>query len=292
MTKLFVIILFVVCLLPLTNVNGQTCLFVSNGNMYDLTPLMGTSYQVTTGNYNWVFSPCANGNQGPMGIACSVAQDDLEMNPVAPISIFDSTMIWSTFSANGLTGIQYTTANGGPPNCYPADKPRFATIQFVCQLTGAPTFNCTSEPIMQYCAVAPGYVFQLTTPFACAGYVPPLPPPSICPYELAQPCVVKSFNQYVWSQGMSLDFNADSDACGKILFSDYVIKKQPEDTCVNSTQTGYYRLIAHMDILAFPKILQLLQAATPTNPVIYFWDDDANTAAIGPAQSSPSEDSK
>jgi len=167
--------------------------------------------------------------------------------------------------------------------CSPSNKPRFATIQFACIMSGSPTFTMVNEPGLQGCAVVPGYVFQLTTPLACAGYVPP--PPVQCPYQLTTPCIVKSYNEYAWANGLSLDFNQGSDACGKIFFSDYLIRQQPVDTCANTT-TGF-RLIAHMDILSFPKIVQILQEATPQNPVEFFWDNDANSASIGPSLTTP-----
>jgi len=117
---------------------------------------------------------CQNGCQGPMGTSASLCQDDNMMNPVAPVSIFDSTMTWSTYVVNGVqVGVQYTTANGSPPLCSPSNKPRFATIQFICQLTGTPTLTMVNDPNLQGCSVAPGYVFQYTTPLACPGYQPP-----------------------------------------------------------------------------------------------------------------------
>jgi len=166
-----VICSLIACLAHLAN--AQTCLYIANGNTFDLTSLNGQNFQVTMGMYIYTFYPCSNGCQGPTSISASLCQDDLSLNPVAPVSIFDSTMTWSTFSANGLTGIQYTTANGAPPLCSPSNKPRYATIQFVCQLTGTPTLTLTNEPNLQGCSIAPGYVFQLTTPLACPGYVPP-----------------------------------------------------------------------------------------------------------------------
>jgi len=221
-----------------------------------------------------------------------VCQTDLRNNPISPISIYDTTMQWSTFTSGDQTGVQFVTTNGGPPNCQPSNKPRFATMQFVCQLDGEPTFTMIASPPLQGCASSPGFAFQYTTPFACSGYTPPPPPPpppSACSYLLKTPCVIKSYNQYAWADGLSLDFNQGSNACGKILFSDYVIKAQPEDTCSNSTPTGY-RLITHMDILAFSKILEMVQRATPQNPIVYFWDVDANSGAIGPTQTTSSED--
>jgi len=262
---------------------GQgTCIFLANGNTYDFTSLAGTRVTATSGMYQYPFSPCSNGLTGPQGTPASVCQDDSMGNPIGPVSIFDSTMTWSVAS----NGVQFTTANGAPPLCSPSNLPRFATIQFVCNLNAPnPQFTLANEPNLQGCAVAPGYVFTYQTPLACAGYVPPPPVPPVntqCPYTLQQPCIIKSFNQYAWAEGLSLDFNQNGIACGKILFSDYVIKAQPVDTCTNATSS--FRLIAHMDILAFPKILQLVEQSTPQNPTVFFWDADSNTAAIGPAQ--------
>jgi len=263
-----------------------TCVVQINGNQYDLSPLASQNFQVTMGMYVYTFFPCSNGCLGPQGTPSSLCMDDMMGNSIAPVSIYDNTMTWGAFSGNGVTGIQYTTANGAPPLCSPSNKPRFATIQFACITSGTPTFTMLNEPGLQGCAVTPGFVFQLTTPLACTGYVPP--PPVQCPYQLATPCTIKSYNEYAWSNGLSLDFNQNSDACGKIFFSDYLINKQPADTCANTTGTGY-RLIAHMDILAFPKIVQVLQAATTQNPVVFFWDSDANSASIGPSQTTPAE---
>jgi len=253
-----------------------TCVFASNGVIYDLQPLAGRNFQVTMGMYVFSFFPCSNDCLGPGGNSGGLCQNDLMSNYIAIVSIWDSTMQWSTFTSQGLTGVQYTTANGAPPLCSPSNKPRFATIQFVCQPSGPSTFSVVTEPNLQGCSVAPGYVFQLTTPYACAD----VPPPPVCSYLVDSPCVISTFNQYAWADGLSLDLNQDSNACGKLVFSDYIIKPQPADTCTNSS-IGY-RMIGHMDILMFPKILKMLQSATAQNPVLYFWDVDTNSAAIGP----------
>jgi len=264
-----------------------TCKVQVSGSSYDLSSLAGQEFQVPSSFYpeTYTFFPCSNGCLGPENTPASICQNNNNGDPIAPVTIFDSTMTWSAYnnSISGMTGIQYTTANGAPPLCSPSNKPRFATVIFVCT-SGTPNFTISNEPGLQGCAVNPGYVFQLTTPLACPGYVPP--PPGECPYQLASPCIIQTFNQYAWANGWSLDFNQDGDACGKIFFSDYLITKQPADTCANTTGTGF-RLIAHMDILAFPKIVQMLQDATAQNPIEFFWDNDANSASIGPSMPAP-----
>jgi len=261
--------------------NLGTCVFTSNGTVYDFSSLTGTNVQVSSDISTWTYSffPCENGCQGPTGVAGTLCQQNSQGNPIAIVSIFDSTMTWSTVSFNGFTGVQYTTANGGPPNCAPSDKPRFSTMMFLCQPTGPPSFNITNEPGLQGCPVPPGYVFQYLTPLACPGGAS-----QGCAFDVSSPCMIKSYNEYAWSGGLLLDFNQDSGACGKIFFSDYLLHPQPSDMCINSNTTGS-RIVAHMDILAYPKILKMLQDATPQNPVVLFWDDDADSAVIGPLES-------
>jgi len=164
-----------VCLLSVAYAQGGpgSCVTTVNGDDYDLSSLAGQNFQVTMGMYVYTFFPCSNGCQGPTGIGASICQDDMMGNSVAPVSIYDSTMTWAAFSAGGMTGIQYTTANGAPPLCSPSNKPRFATIQFACITSGSPAFTMSNEPGLQGCAVTPGYTFQLTTPLACPGYTPP-----------------------------------------------------------------------------------------------------------------------
>jgi hypothetical protein len=189
-------------------------------------------------------------------------------NAIAPVTIFDDTMQWSTFTG-GVTGIQYTTQNGGPPNCAPpSNKPRFATIQFVCQ-SGPTVFTMTNAPNLQGCSVAPGYVFQYTTPLACVGYVPPS-----CPYTFQLPCTVNEYSEYAWSGGLFLSFNENGNECAKIFFGAYLAKDQPADTC--AITNGVNRMIGHMDILLFSKVMQMLD-----NNTIIFWDPNANSVAIG-----------
>jgi len=256
--------------------HAQTCVFVANGNTYDLSSLAGTNIEATMGMYIYNFWPCSNGCQGPQGTAASLCQDDMMNNPVAPVTIYDSTMQWSVFSQNGLTGIQYTTQNGGPPMCSPSQKPRFATIQFVCQESGPTTFSMTNEPNVQGCPEASGYVFQYTTPLACVGYAPPLG----C-YSFTKPCVIQTFNEFTWVGGKALFFNQNGNACGKIVFSDYQHENQkpPVDTCTNTT-TGM-NLVGHMDLFGLPKIVQMLNNSSQQYPAIFFWDSDTQSAMIG-----------
>jgi len=87
-------------------------------------------------------------------------------NGVAPVSIFDTSLKWSTINPGPTQTIQFTTANGQPPLCSPSNKPRFATIQFQCAATQG-SLTLTQEPLAAGCAVAPGYQFVLQTPCAC-----------------------------------------------------------------------------------------------------------------------------
>jgi len=253
--------------------------FVYNGSTYDLRPLQGKSYQVTMGIFTYAFFPCTNGCEGPSGTPASLCQEDAAGNTVAPVSIFDSTMVWSAITINGQSAIQYTTNNGAPPVCGGSNKPRFATIQFICG-QGAETFAMTNEPSLQGCNISPGYVFQLTTPVACAGYVPPSN--SDCPYTPQLPCVISTYAQYLWADGLTIMFNANrTDSCGSMVFSDYSKSIKPNDTCTTlpMPNNNVWNLVSYMDTLALPKILDLFN--TSLGNVIFFWDPNTNSAAIG-----------
>jgi len=153
-------------------VEAQSCTFYDQySDYYDLSSLTGVIAQVTTGSSIFTFWPCQNDCRGPQGTYASLCQNDLQGNPVAPLSIFDNTMTWSSFSSNGVSGVQFTTQNGGPPSCYNG-SPRFATMQFVCDYSGVNTFSVVNIPSLSYCGLSPGYTFQYTTPYACQGYSP------------------------------------------------------------------------------------------------------------------------
>jgi len=255
---------------------SQSCSNVIGGNLYNFQSMLGQSFSVssTTSGLIYRFTPCQNGVNGPSSLAQLASFQNT--TPMAPLSVFDNTMQWSPIA----NGVQFTTFNGGPPRCYPSNQPQAVTMQFVCSQTTAPVLSIITEASTSTCSVAPGWVFQLSTPLACSGFVPP----TGCPYWLSQPCLVQDYNIYSWANGETLVFNqGQPDACGSILFSDYVIKAQPVDTCANATSSGGYRLVAHMDTLLYPTVLQMLKLATTENPIIFFWDYDSNTAAIGSA---------
>jgi len=257
---------------------AQTCAVTLNGNAYDFSSLGGQTFSADMGMYTYVFTPCQNGCQGPSGTAAQICQDS-GSTPIVPISKYDGSLQWTTSGAP--LGVQFTTNNGGPPNCSPSNRPPFATIIFVCDKSGAqPQLTVTNEPNLQGCSQQPGYVFNLNTPLACVGYVPP-PPPADC-YSSADPCVIQTYNAYMWSGGMELIFNQGGDRCGTILFADYT-NKPPVDTCVSNGTASH--IVAHLDIAFYPAALEVLKAATTNNPVVMFWDPDASSAVVGPYES-------
>jgi len=161
-----------------TQVHSQSCLVSINGDTYDLTDLTGTQFQASKtmgGSYVYTFTPCQNNCPATGSQMASICQDDsMTGDPVAPVSVFDMTMQWGVSAAPFPTGgIQYSTQNGAPPLCSPSMQPRYATVGFICQSTGPPTFTMLAEPGLNGCNTKPGYVFQLSCPQVCPGYVPP-----------------------------------------------------------------------------------------------------------------------
>jgi len=262
-------------------VQGQMtgpCIFINNGDVYDFTTLMGLTFTASSQFYTYSFTPCENGCASVQQNA-SICQDD--NNPVAPVSVFDNTVMWQVGSNGTNITVLYTTDNGGPPMC-PSGKPRFATMQFVCDLMSEPDFQLIQEPNLQGCSNPPGYLFTLTCPQACAGYVPPHSP--ACPFTNVNPCVIFTYNTYAFPGGWTIVMNQNLNSfCGSILFSDYLVTKPPVDTCTNTTVSGNWQMISHIDILFLNPVIAMLQNATSANPIVFFWDDNTNTAVIGPA---------
>jgi len=262
------IILSVACV-----VSAQTCVFNNGTNTFDFTSLTGSSFSVGDAPYSYTFTPCANACVGPSQIKASVCQSN-GGDPVAPVSIFDASMIWSSIS----NGVQFTTQNGGPPNCHPSGQPRFATIQFICDNVNPPQFSITNEPGLQGCAVSPGYVLQLNTPLACPG----TPPPTSCPYTQTLPCVIETYDSYLFSDGETIIFNQNRGVpCGTIVFSNYRTNPPP-DTCSTFNGGSVYAMVSHMDLIMVPRVKKLLKGATVRYPAIFFWDTTTNRAVIGP----------
>jgi len=269
-------VIFVVAFL-LVQGTAQDCSYNDGmGNVYNFNYLAGQVFFASTTYYNYTFTACQNTLQFPSGMA-QLIQHGGQWNATYPISIYDNTLEWS--ESNITSGIQFVTQNGAPPLCSPSGKPRFCTFVFICQ-TGAPVFEIAQEPNNSGCSAAPGYVFYLYTPVACPGYTPP---PSSCGYTPFSPCVIQTYNTYAFPGGWTLVFNQQSNNCGSILFSDYLLTKPPTDTCTNTTNGGW-RMISHIDILFYKDVVQMLKDATPNNPIIFFWDPDTGTGAIGPLQ--------
>jgi len=157
-------------------VTSQSCIFINGntGDVYNLLPLQGQQFSVNSATYTYTFSPCANSCKGPQGTPAQLCQDQLgnPSSPVAPVSIWDATAQWSMVSpSNPVGGVQMTTTNGAPPNC-PDSKGRAATLVFNCGATQG-ELQLTTEPPGAQCSKLPGYVFTLTTPYACPNVESP-----------------------------------------------------------------------------------------------------------------------
>jgi len=262
-------------LLTLALSSAQTCQFnAGNGVTFDFTPLTGQTFSVdqlgSPGNcYTYLFSPCANSYNSGV-VSCSIIQDVCNTTePVAPVTIFDSTLAWSLINPSDPSkGAQFQTQNGGPPMCFPSGRPRFATVQFVCDNSTTGPLQITAQPNQQGCGSAPGYTFVLPTPYACLT-----PPAQGCPYTLSNPCVIETFMQLeVSGGGTQLLYNALANKCGYSMFFPGSL---PEGGCTNSTLVSYFNR-SHL-----PSILNMLKNATPDNPVIYFWEPAINAPVMG-----------
>jgi len=252
-------------------ISAQSCLVVLNGNTYDFRSLQGQSFNAT-GFYNYLFTPCENGCSSPQ-IPAMICQNSGN-SAVAPVSLFDTTLQWSM--ATIPEGVEFVTNNGGPPNCSPSNKPRFATMLFVCDKSGDQSvLTVVNEPNLQGCNVSPGYSFQLNTILACAGATPP--PSCFTPQN---PCVIQTYNIYAWTGGTTLIFNQyETPYCGSAIFSDYLVTKPPPDTC--PVVNGTAHIVAHIDINMYSFVMTILKSATDSNPAVIFWDPDTGGAVIG-----------
>jgi len=260
-------------------VNTQTCIFINgdNGDVYNLLPLQGQVFQANSAMYTYVFSPCANIENGPEGTAAQLIQAQMGNpdNAIAPVSIWDATLQWSMVNVNNpMGGVQMTTMNGAPPTC-PNGKGRAATMVFNCGPQGS--LQVVVEPPGAQCSNVPGYTFSLTTPYAC-----PNAQPTGCPYTVTEPCVIKSFVSFMSGHGTgyTILFNEGGNDCGGIVFTP---SPTGSDTCAtaNGNSTDYM-LTGFWDNSAYNSTMALLEIGTPQNPILFFWDDLSEGVVLGP----------
>jgi len=193
-----------------------------------------------------------------------------------PISIYDSTIKWSASSSP--FGIQFVTKNGGPPNCEPSDKPRYATVIFVCANDNNTNFELLGEPNLQGCATAPGYEFQLTTPYACPVSS------TVSNGGGCRSCVIRSFGVFETAdrQPMLSLYDQHKHECGRLSFSasydtgrDGVGVASCEDQQKESRSGGR---VVHLDASQglYQALTEMLKLATQTDEhdksAVLSWD--------------------
>jgi len=247
---------------------------------YDFFPLHATEFSAVSllSGYWYQMWPCSNFAMGPQGTLCTMVQYRLT-DPIAPVTIFDTTLQWSVVKTKNATQVQYTTANGGPPNCASSNKPRFATLQFTCTNGDDGPLKVVYEPPSSGCSEAPGYVFNLPTRCACGNYSCGMTSEPTCAHTRKQaPCVVTSHEVVDTPTGKKLILNQAKKTCGYILFNSPSIRTfAPEFDSCSATQ-----LIGHRAIDELESLVKMLQAQA-TVPNVFFWDDSQRVAVLGPA---------
>jgi len=244
---------------------------------YDFFPLHATTWSAIslTSGYWYQFWPCSNFAEGPQGTLCTIVQYRVA-DPIAPITIFDTTLQWSFINSSF---VQYTTANGGPPNCAPSNKPRFATLQFSCTTGDDGPLKVVYEPNMQGCPTAPGYVFMLPTRCACGNYSCGMTQESSCAFNRRQtPCVVSSYEvEPETSDGKSILLKQGKKTCGRLFFDSPNLRTLAPryDSCSNKL-TGYRSWDS------FESVVKMLETETRI-PNVFYWDDEAKHTVLGPA---------
>jgi len=249
----------------LASSQGAKCFYADpvTNTTFDLSALVGEVYAVDGEIYTYDVSVCANLKAECANGLASICQNDSHRAPHEYIvQVWDDSAQWSLIQPGNVSaGVQVVMNNGGP--CYPTNKPRWSSIQFVCS-TNSNEMMMLSEAPPAPCNATPGYTFRLATPHACAIAPPP------CVWFESSPCVVKEFSVSTGggpNYGAGIVFNAQSNLCGAVYF---VTGDVPYDIC-GSVIISYY------PFTQLSQIVQLLQQSTNT---LFFYDPQTRQSIL------------